>query len=101
MVSHPAGLAGVAMHRLRGGKTAAATGQAPIYSPAADVLVCDGLQLPYRAGCCDAVLCIAVLHHMGSKGRRLKLLQELAAVLVPGGKGLVTVWATGRLLLAC
>lgn len=82
------------MHRLRGGNTAAATGQAPIASPAADVLVCDGLQLPYKHCSCDAVLCIAVLHHMGSKGRRMKLLQELAAVLVPGGKGLVTVWAT-------
>lgn len=89
-----AGLAGVAMHRLRGGNTAAATGQAPIASPAADVLVCDGLHLPYRRCSCDAVLCIAVLHHMGSKGRRIRLLQELAEVLVPSGKGLVTVWAT-------
>lgn len=90
----PAGLAHVAMHRLRGGSTAAATGRTPIASPAADVLICDGLHLPYRPCSCDAVVCIAVLHHIGSKGRRLRLLRALAAVLVPGGRGLVTVWAT-------
>jgi alkylated DNA repair protein alkB family protein 8 len=28
------------------------------------------------------------------RGRRLQLLRELAAVLVPGGRALVTVWAT-------
>jgi hypothetical protein len=62
-----AGLAGVAMRRLLGGDTAAATGQAPIASPGADVLVCDALALPYRPCSCDAAVCIAVLHHMGSR----------------------------------
>jgi alkylated DNA repair protein alkB family protein 8 len=35
-----------------------------------------------------------VLHHISSRQRRLALLQQLAAVLRPGGRGLVTVWAT-------
>jgi alkylated DNA repair protein alkB family protein 8 len=63
-------------------------------SPAADVLVADALQLPYRLCSCDGVLCIAVLHHISSRRRRVRLLQQLAALLAPGGKALVTVWAT-------
>lgn len=63
-------------------------------APAADVFVCDALQLCYRACSCDAVLSIAVLHHISSRQRRLALLQQLAGVLRPGGRGLVTVWAT-------
>lgn len=62
--------------------------------PLADMLVSDGLKLPYRRSSCDAVLCIAVLHHMASIERRIALLQELFDVLVPGGRALVTVWAT-------
>lgn len=77
-----AGLAAVAAARL---------GLHP--APAADVFVCDALQLCYRACSCDAVLSIAVLHHISSRQRRLALLQQLAGVLRPGGRGLVTVWA--------
>ena len=62
--------------------------------PLADMLVADGLKLPYRHSSCDAVLCIAVLHHMASVERRIALLQQLLDVLVPGGRALVTVWAT-------
>ena len=60
----------------------------------ADVLVADGLALPYRPGTCDGVLCIAVLHHIASPQRRLALLEQLLRVLRPGGRALVTVWAT-------
>lgn len=58
------------------------------------MFVCDAMSLAYRPCSCDAVLCIAVLHHISSRQRRLALLQQLASVLRPGGKGLVTVWAT-------
>jgi alkylated DNA repair protein alkB homolog 8 len=61
---------------------------------AADVLVADGMALPYCAGSMDAALCIAVLHHISSVARRLRFLEELRDVLRPGGVGLVTVWAT-------
>ena len=46
--------------------------------------VADGFHLPYRSGCCDAVLCIAVLHHLSSAARRLRMLQELLRLLRPG-----------------
>jgi SAM-dependent methyltransferase len=50
--------------------------------------VADGLSLPYRPGCFDAALCIAVLHHLSSEARRARLLAELAALLRPGGRAL-------------
>jgi ubiquinone/menaquinone biosynthesis C-methylase UbiE len=49
------------------------------------VFVADALTLPYRAGSCDAALCIAVLHHISSVQRRIRLLEQLAGVLRPGG----------------
>ncbi|PRW57369.1 alkylated DNA repair alkB-like protein 8 [Chlorella sorokiniana] len=81
-----AGLAGVASRRL----------QPPPLGEGlcADVAVADGLALPYRPGTCDGVLCIAVLHHIASPARRLALLAQLLRVLRPGGRALVTVWAT-------
>ena len=82
------GLASVAGRRCSGG------GGSGLRNPVADVLVADGYHLPYRQGSCDAVLCIAVLHHMATVERRRELLTELVRVLVPGGKALVTVWAT-------
>lgn len=60
----------------------------------ADVLVSDGLHLPYRDRSCNAVICIAVLHHLSSVSRRLQLLNELTRILAPNGMALVTVWAT-------
>ena len=61
---------------------------------AADVLVADGFALPYRAGSVDAVLCIAVLHHVSSNARRLRFLRSVRDLLRPGGRAIVTVWAT-------
>jgi SAM-dependent methyltransferase len=50
----------------------------------ADVAVADCLNLPYRRGSCDAVLCIAVLHHISSPARRRRVLSQLLAILRPG-----------------
>lgn len=44
--------------------------------------------------CVDAVISIAVLHHISSKERRMQLLTEMARIMKPGAKGLVTVWAS-------
>ena len=60
----------------------------------ADVAVADALALPVRPGSFDAVLCIAVLHHLSSAERRRRLLRQLLAALRTGGRALVTVWAT-------
>ena len=54
--------------------------------PLADVAVADGFNLPYRRASCDAVLCIAVLHHMSSPARRVRLLQELLRICRPGAR---------------
>ena len=48
------------------------------------VAVADAFALPYRAGSCDGVLCIAVLHHIASAARRRRLLQRLCHILRPG-----------------
>ena len=41
----------------------------------------------------DAALCIAVMHHISSIDRRLRILKEMARVLKPNGTALITVWA--------
>ena len=60
----------------------------------ADVAVADGMQLPYSSNRFDAALSIAVLHHITTPARRIHMLKELLRILRPGGKALVTVWAT-------
>ena len=35
-----------------------------------------------------------MLHHISSRERRLRLITELARALAPGGRALVTVWAS-------
>ncbi len=39
-----------------------------------NMLAADACNLPIRSGSCDAVLSIAVLHHLSSKSARLKAL---------------------------
>ncbi|XP_063813106.1 probable tRNA methyltransferase 9B [Pseudophryne corroboree] len=58
-----------------------------------EVLVCDGLKLPYRDGCFDAVLSIAVIHHFSTKERRIRALKEMARILKVGGQMMIYVWA--------
>ena len=40
----------------------------------------------------DAALSVATLHHLPSPEQRLQSLQELARVLVPGGRAFISVW---------
>lgn len=58
-----------------------------------EVMISDCLHLPYRSSVFDALICIAVIHHLSSEQRRLKALVEMARVLRPGGNMLVYVWA--------
>ncbi|KAJ8368510.1 hypothetical protein SKAU_G00085380 [Synaphobranchus kaupii] len=58
-----------------------------------EVQVCDGLRLPYRRGCFDAVLSIAVIHHLSTKERRIRAIKEMARTLRVGGRLMVYVWA--------
>jgi alkylated DNA repair protein alkB family protein 8 len=90
------GLAGVAARRL-----ARRPSTAPDASPLrADVAVADAMALPYRPGICDAVLCIAVLHHISSAERRLRLLGQLARSLRPGESVCMRVWGWGEARVA-
>ncbi|KAI0192236.1 S-adenosyl-L-methionine-dependent methyltransferase [Xylaria flabelliformis] len=59
-----------------------------------DVAVADGLALPFRPGCADFVLCIAVIHHMSTRDRRVDALRRLLeCARQDGGQVLVYVWA--------
>lgn len=50
--------------------------------------------MPLRSGSVDAVLSIAVLHHISTEARRVAALRELMRVLRLGGELLVSVrWA--------
>lgn len=57
--------------------------------------VCYGsaLALPYRDGCADAAMSIAVIHHFSTLERRVDAVREMARVVRRGGPILITAWA--------
>ena len=57
------------------------------------LVVEDMMNTAYRPEVCDAVIAIAVLHHISTKERRRVALAELARLLRPGGRMLLYVWA--------
>ncbi|VDM83067.1 unnamed protein product [Strongylus vulgaris] len=63
-----------------------------VYSKGRMVVRADALSLPFREGA-DAVLSIAVLHHMATLERRQKMIGEILRVLKPGGRACITVWS--------
>lgn len=58
-----------------------------------DVGVADVMTLPLRDNTFDVVLCIAVVHHLCMRPRRVAALRECVRVLRPHGKALFYVWA--------
>jgi len=58
-----------------------------------DVVVADGVHLPYRDDCLDALISIAVLHHISTLERRQAVIKEFLRVVRPGGRIFITVWA--------
>ncbi|KAM3616923.1 uncharacterized protein V6R79_026087 [Siganus canaliculatus] len=63
------------------------------WSQGHEVQLCDGLRLPYRDGCFDAILSIAVIHHLSTKERRIRAIKEMARTLRVGGRIMIYVWA--------
>ncbi|XP_037534213.1 probable tRNA methyltransferase 9B [Nematolebias whitei] len=63
------------------------------WSQGHEVQMCDGLHLPYRDRCFDAVLSIAVIHHFSTKERRIRAIKEMARTLRVGGRIMIYVWA--------
>jgi len=59
----------------------------------ADVAAADVCDLPYRGGAFDALLCVAVLHHLSTPARRLRAMLECARVCAVGAKLLFLAWA--------
>lgn len=57
----------------------------------------DLRSLPFKDECFDAALCIAAIHHLPTKGLRLKALAELRRVLRSRGALLVTAWSRWQL----
>ena len=66
---------------------------------ATDVLVADGLSLPFRERAADFVICVAVIHHMSTRARRQDAIRQLLQCVKlgeagqVGGQVLVYVWA--------
>lgn len=66
---------------------------------ATDVLVADGLSLPFRERAADFVICVAVVHHMSTRARRQEAIRQLLRCVrlgeagQAGGQVLVYVWA--------
>lgn len=66
---------------------------------ATDVLVADGLSLPFRERAADFAICVAVVHHMSTRARRQEAIRQLLRCVKLGeaehtrGQVLVYVWA--------
>jgi len=56
------------------------------------LVVGDALFLPFRRAGFDVVACIAVIHHIPTKGLRRKAVNEMAGVVRSGGLCVVTAW---------
>lgn len=74
--------------------------------PGADVAVADSLVLPFREASADFAICIAVIHHLSTRERRVDAIRQLLRCIRrghqgggggdddnDGGKVLVYVWA--------
>lgn len=61
-----------------------------------DLVAGDAATLPLRAGCVDLAVYVATIHHLRPRDRRLASLNELARVLAPGGRALVSAWSTAH-----
>ena len=57
------------------------------------IAVADCMNIPLKTNSCDAAICIAVLHHLSTKDRRRRCLEELARIVKPGGMINIQAWA--------
>jgi len=56
----------------------------------------DAATLPVRADGVDLGVYVAAVHHLRPRGRRVASLSELARVLAPGGRAVVSAWSTAH-----
>ena len=58
-----------------------------------NIFQCDCLEVPLRDNSVDACISIAVIHHLATRERRIKAINEIVRVLVIDGTALIYVWA--------
>lgn len=58
-----------------------------------NVCMANITNLPFKEETFDAVICVAVLHHLASYDRRVDAVDQMLKVLKPGGKLFIEVWA--------
>jgi ubiquinone/menaquinone biosynthesis C-methylase UbiE len=58
-----------------------------------NICCADALYLPYRNNTFDAIISIAVFHHISNDNNRRKFIEETIRIMKPNGLGLITVWA--------
>jgi ubiquinone/menaquinone biosynthesis C-methylase UbiE len=56
----------------------------------------DAARLPIATDAVDAAVYVATLHHLPDRETRVESLDELARVLAPGGRALVSAWSTAH-----
>ena len=61
-----------------------------------DLLQADAATLPLAADAFDVAVYVATLHHLRPRSRRVASLDELARVLAPTGRALVSAWSTAH-----
>ncbi|WP_276257801.1 class I SAM-dependent methyltransferase [Haloglomus litoreum] len=78
---------------LRAGRARATErGYADRYRP----VVADAARLPLVAGSVDLAVYVATLHHLPDRETRVTSLSELARILAPGARALVSAWSTAH-----
>lgn len=58
-----------------------------------EVIQFNCLHVPLKDDVADAVICIAVLHHLSIESRRTQALKEILRILKVGGLALIYVWS--------
>ena len=62
--------------------------------PNIKTILTDVTDTSYPDNMFDSIISIAVIHHLNSIERRIKLFNEIGRILKPGGQALITGWAT-------
>jgi ubiquinone/menaquinone biosynthesis C-methylase UbiE len=62
--------------------------------PVFELVQGDAASLPVATDCVDLAVYVATLHHLPTRAGRVASLDELARVLAPGGRALVSAWST-------
>ena len=73
-----------------------ATNRAEKRNFAVDLITGDAANLPLRDDTVDLAVYVATLHHLPARDARVQSLDELARVLAPNGRALVSAWSTAH-----